>query len=187
MQNVDFIRTYRDFLRKMFSPENHFPFSQKKNERNVRLMAIFSSNPRKYPANLNRILSFFFLPKFLGSIYMFILHSVFSIFDSFYLPFAIVYFVGRIYSGCLSNEACSYVSVRDYLTPEILIIAASCCLQIPTLTLIIQLLEYWRSFTKVRKLTRRRRITNLCRHLPTYLMKISKTIGTKLGGCRIKI
>ncbi|KAK7595383.1 hypothetical protein V9T40_013208 [Parthenolecanium corni] len=85
------------------------------------------------------------------SIYMFVLHSIFSIFDSFYLPFAIVYFVGRVYLSCLSNEACSYVSVRDYLTPEILIIAASCCLQIPTLTLIIQLLEYWRSFAKAKQ------------------------------------
>lgn len=95
--------------------------------------------------------STFSFPNFVGSIYLFALHSVFSIFDSFYLPFAIVYFVGRIYSACLSNEACSCVSVRDYLTPEILIIAASCCLQIPTLTLVIQLLEHRRSFAKVRK------------------------------------
>lgn len=76
---------------------------------------------------------------------MFILHTIFSMFDSFYLPFAIIYFVGRIYLGCLSNEACSYVTIKDYFSAEILIIATSCCLQISIFLLLLQLQEYWRT------------------------------------------
>ncbi|XP_065201451.1 uncharacterized protein LOC135832246 isoform X2 [Planococcus citri] len=79
-----------------------------------------------------------------GPAYMFTVHTIFSLLDTFYLPFAIIYFVGRVFLLCLANEACVYLTITDYFTPEIIIILASCLLQIPLFVVLLRMLELWK-------------------------------------------
>lgn len=59
------------------------------------------------------------------------LHIFFSLINTLYIPYAIIYFVDRVYLMCSTNPACSYLDFTDYLTDEIIVMIFSCLLHIP--------------------------------------------------------
>lgn len=68
---------------------------------------------------------------FLGMKSAFILHIVLSFTNTVYIPYAIIYYVQRVYTMCNANFACNEVTFSDYLTIEIIVMAVASCLHIP--------------------------------------------------------
>ncbi|XP_036138839.1 ABC transporter A family member 1 [Monomorium pharaonis] len=77
----------------------------------------------------------------IGGIASFVLHVVFSLLNSMYVPYAAVYFVDRVYLMCSINAACNYLTMSDYLTKEIIALAFGAMLQCPIWFLLLILLD----------------------------------------------
>lgn len=73
------------------------------------------------------------------------LHVVFSLLNTMYLPYAVVYFVDRVYLMCRVNLACTNLTFADYLTDEIIVMLVSSLLQIPILMYILLILDIKKS------------------------------------------
>jgi ATP-binding cassette subfamily A (ABC1) protein 5 len=73
------------------------------------------------------------------------LHVVFSLFNTMYLPYAVVYFVDRVYLMCRVNLACTNLTFADYLTDEIIVMLVSSLLQIPILMYVLLVLDIKKS------------------------------------------
>jgi ATP-binding cassette subfamily A (ABC1) protein 5 len=73
------------------------------------------------------------------------LHVVFSLINTTYLPYAIVYFVDRVYLMCRVNSACTNLTFADYLTDEIIVMLVSSLLQIPILLYVLLVLDIKKS------------------------------------------
>lgn len=71
----------------------------------------------------------------------FALHVVFSLLNSMYVPYAAVYYVDRVHLMCSINAACHYLSMSDYLTTEILLLAVGVVLQCPIWFFVLLLLD----------------------------------------------
>ncbi|XP_023723147.1 ATP-binding cassette sub-family A member 5 isoform X3 [Cryptotermes secundus] len=73
------------------------------------------------------------------------LHVVFSLLNTMYLPYAVVYFVDRVYLMCRVNLACTNLTFADYLTDEIIVMLVSSLLQIPILMYVLLVLDIKKS------------------------------------------
>ncbi|XP_011864541.1 PREDICTED: ABC transporter A family member 1-like isoform X2 [Vollenhovia emeryi] len=76
-----------------------------------------------------------------GGTASFALHVFFSLSSSMYMPFATIYYVDRIYLTCSINTVCHYLTMSDYLTTEIIILASGALLQCPIWLFVLFLLD----------------------------------------------
>lgn len=77
------------------------------------------------------------------------LHTFFSLVNTLYLPYAVIYFVDRVYIMCSMNPACNYLVFSDYLTDEIIIMIFSALLHIPFWFLMLRVVDVKKSGGKV--------------------------------------
>ncbi|KAI7815451.1 ABC subfamily A member [Rhyzopertha dominica] len=63
----------------------------------------------------------------------FALHIIFSLLNTMYIPYAIIYYVQRVYLMCKVNSACSSKSLTlaDYMTDEIVVMLVGILVHIP--------------------------------------------------------
>ncbi|XP_012225217.1 cholesterol transporter ABCA5-like isoform X2 [Linepithema humile] len=81
----------------------------------------------------------------LGGTAAFALHIVFSLLNSMYVPYAAVYYVDRVYLMCSINAACHHLTMSDYLTTEIILMAVGVLLHCPLLFFLLLLLDIKKS------------------------------------------
>ncbi|XP_015126948.1 ATP-binding cassette sub-family A member 5 [Diachasma alloeum] len=85
----------------------------------------------------------------LGGTAAFALHCVFSLLNSMYVPYAAVYYVDRVHLMCSINAACHHLSISDYLTPEILVMALGVILHCPLWFFVLLILDVKKSGGKI--------------------------------------
>ncbi|XP_076292228.1 cholesterol transporter ABCA5 isoform X3 [Lasioglossum baleicum] len=77
----------------------------------------------------------------LSGIAAFVLHVIFSLINTLYVPYAAVYYVGRVHLMCSINAACHHLTMSDYLTTEIIIMAFGVLLHCPLWFFILLILD----------------------------------------------
>ncbi|XP_072159520.1 cholesterol transporter ABCA5 [Bemisia tabaci] len=90
----------------------------------------------------------------LGGRLALILHIIFSLFNTMYIPYAIIYFVDRVHLTCRVNSACLYLTVGNYLTTEILVMMVGILIHIPFWFFILLVLDVKKSGGKASGLFR---------------------------------
>lgn len=58
-----------------------------------------------------------------------------------YVPYAALYYVDRVHLICSRNLTCHHLSIFDYLTPEIIIMAVSVIIHCPIWFFLLMLLD----------------------------------------------
>ncbi|XP_033331289.2 cholesterol transporter ABCA5 isoform X1 [Megalopta genalis] len=86
----------------------------------------------------------------LGVSAAFVLHVIFSLINTLYVPYAAVYYVGRVHLMCSINAACHHLTMSDYLTTEIIIMAFGVLLHCPVWFFILLILDTKKSGGNVR-------------------------------------
>ncbi|XP_046604475.1 cholesterol transporter ABCA5-like isoform X2 [Neodiprion virginianus] len=77
----------------------------------------------------------------LGGTAAFALHVVLSLLNTMYVPYAAVYYVDRVHLMCSINAACHHLTMSDYLTTEIILMAVGVILHIPIWFIILVMLD----------------------------------------------
>ncbi|XP_014610023.1 PREDICTED: ABC transporter A family member 1-like isoform X1 [Polistes canadensis] len=80
-----------------------------------------------------------------GGTAAFALHVVFSLLNTMYVPFAAVYYVDRVHLMCSINAACHHLTMSDYLTTEIILMAVGVLLHCPLWFFVLLLLDIKKS------------------------------------------
>lgn len=62
-----------------------------------------------------------------------------------YIPYAAVYFVDRVYVACTLSNACGELTLVNYMTQEVIVMAASVLLHIPIWSLCLRIAEIQKS------------------------------------------
>lgn len=75
----------------------------------------------------------------------FILHVIFSLLNTLYVPYAAVYYVERVHLMCSINAACHHLTMSDYLTTEIILMACGVLLHCPLWFFVLLLLDIKKS------------------------------------------
>ncbi|KOX68527.1 ATP-binding cassette sub-family A member 5 [Melipona quadrifasciata] len=75
----------------------------------------------------------------------FILHVIFSLLNTLYVPYAAVYYVERVHLMCSINAACHHLTMSDYLTTEIILMAFGVLLHCPVWFFVLLLLDIKKS------------------------------------------
>lgn len=84
------------------------------------------------------------------------IHYVLSILNPMYIPYALIYFVDRIYIACTISSACANLSIINYMTEEIVVILVSSVLHIPLWWIGLQVADIKKSGGRVRDVIRRK-------------------------------
>ncbi|KAK6641556.1 hypothetical protein RUM44_013268 [Polyplax serrata] len=77
------------------------------------------------------------------------LHAFFSLVNTLYVPYAVIYFVDRVYIMCSMNPACNYLVFSDYMTDEIIIMIFSSLFHIPFWFLMLRIVDVKKTGGKV--------------------------------------
>lgn len=80
----------------------------------------------------------------------YVLHVVFSLLNTMYIPYAIVYYVQRVYLMCQVNSACTNLTLGDYLTDEIIVMIVGIVFHIPFWFFVLIVLDIKKNGGKVR-------------------------------------
>nr|XP_050848484.1 cholesterol transporter ABCA5-like [Vespula vulgaris]XP_050848485.1 cholesterol transporter ABCA5-like [Vespula vulgaris]XP_050848486.1 cholesterol transporter ABCA5-like [Vespula vulgaris] len=80
-----------------------------------------------------------------GGTAAFALHVVFSLLNTMYVPYAAVYYVDRVHLMCSINAACQHLTMSDYLTTEIILMAVGVLLHCPLWFFVLLLLDIKKS------------------------------------------
>ncbi|XP_024942835.1 ATP-binding cassette sub-family A member 5 [Cephus cinctus] len=80
-----------------------------------------------------------------GSTAAFPLHVVFSLLNTMYIPYAAVYYVDRVHLMCSINTACHHLSMSDYLTTEIILMALGLLVHCPLWFFVLLVLDIKKS------------------------------------------
>lgn len=80
---------------------------------------------------------------FLGGKLAFALHILSSLLNTMYIPYAIVYYIQRVYLMCQVNSACSIsnLTLDNYMTPEIIVMLVGILANIPFWFFILMLAD----------------------------------------------
>lgn len=81
----------------------------------------------------------------LGGTAAFALHVVFCLLNTMYVPYAVVYYVDRVHLMCSINAACHYLTMSDYLTKEIILMAFGVLLHCPLWFFMLLLIDIKKS------------------------------------------
>ncbi|XP_020292793.1 ATP-binding cassette sub-family A member 5-like [Pseudomyrmex gracilis] len=95
-----------------------------------------------------------------GGTAAFALHVVFTLLNTMYVPYAAVYYVVRVHLMCSINAACHHLTMWDYLTTEIIIMAFGVLLHIPLWFYVLLLLDIKKSGGNVNLFKRKKNVTN---------------------------
>ncbi|KAJ8972472.1 hypothetical protein NQ317_016605 [Molorchus minor] len=80
----------------------------------------------------------------------FILHIIFSLLNTMYIPYAIVYYVQRVYIMCKVNYACTELTLADYATDEIVVMFIGIVIHIPFWFMMLLAIDIKKSGGRVR-------------------------------------
>lgn len=86
------------------------------------------------------------------------LHYVFSLLNPMYIPYAAIYFVDRVYVSCRLSSACAELSLSNYMTEEVIVMALGAILHIPIWALILRIVDIRKSGGKVRDAFRSKKV-----------------------------
>lgn len=84
------------------------------------------------------------------------LHYVMSILNPMYIPYALVYFVDRVYIACNMSSACANLSFINYMTEEIIVMIVSVILHIPIWSLCLRIVDIKKNGGKINDMWRRK-------------------------------
>jgi ATP-binding cassette, subfamily A (ABC1), member 5 len=84
------------------------------------------------------------------------LHYVFSILNPMYIPYALVYFVDRIYIACNLSSACASLSFVNYMTEEILVMIVSVLIHIPIWFVCLRIVDIKKNGGKMKDFIKRK-------------------------------
>ena len=73
-----------------------------------------------------------------------------------YIPYAICYYVDRIYIACNLNSACASLSFVNYLTEEIIVIIVSVIIHIPIWAVCLRIVDIKKNGGKIKDVFRRK-------------------------------
>jgi ATP-binding cassette, subfamily A (ABC1), member 5 len=85
-----------------------------------------------------------------------ILHYFFSLVNPMYVPYAICYYVDRVYIACNLNSACANLSFVNYLTEEIIVMIVSVIIHIPIWSLCLRIVDIKKNGGKIKDLFSRK-------------------------------
>lgn len=71
----------------------------------------------------------------------FILHVIFSILNTMYIPYAIIYYVQRVYLMCKVNSACTTLTLADYVTEETIVMLVGILFHIPIFSIVLMVFD----------------------------------------------
>ncbi|XP_017782555.1 PREDICTED: ATP-binding cassette sub-family A member 5-like [Nicrophorus vespilloides] len=71
----------------------------------------------------------------------FILHVFFSLVNTMYIPYGIVYYVQRVYLMCTVNSACTNLTFADYMSDEIIVMVVGILIHIPLWFFVLVILD----------------------------------------------
>lgn len=77
------------------------------------------------------------------------LHYVFSLLNPMYIPYALVYFVDRIYIACNLSSACADLSFVNYMNEEIIVMIVSVIIHIPIWCVCLRIVDIKKNGGKV--------------------------------------
>lgn len=97
------------------------------------------------------------------------LHYVLSILNPMYIPYALIYFVDRIYIACSISNACSHLTIANYMTEEIIVMLASSLLHVPIWSVCLRIADIKKNGGKVRDMLRRRKKKELEEPIEEYV------------------
>ncbi|CAG2054714.1 unnamed protein product [Timema podura] len=81
----------------------------------------------------------------IGGRAVFTLHVLFSLLNTMYIPYAIIYYVDRVHLMCRVNSACTNLTIVDYLTDEIIVMLFAILIHIPIWFFILLVLDVKKS------------------------------------------
>lgn len=67
-----------------------------------------------------------------------------------YIPYAAIYFVDRVYVACRLSGACAELTLANYMTHEVLVMAVGTVLHIPIWALVLCVCDARKSGVRVR-------------------------------------
>nr|XP_022912468.1 ATP-binding cassette sub-family A member 3-like [Onthophagus taurus] len=73
------------------------------------------------------------------------LHTVFSLLNTMYIPYAIFYYVQRTYMICGVPDICNTLTISNYMTTEIYVILIGIIVQIPIYSIILVVIDVLKS------------------------------------------
>lgn len=88
------------------------------------------------------------------------MHIIFSLLNTMYIPYAIVYYVQRVYLMCKVNSACTDLTIADYMTDEIIVMVVGMLVHIPFWFFILMVLDIKKSGGKVSDVFKIFRVSN---------------------------
>ncbi|XP_030747414.1 ATP-binding cassette sub-family A member 5-like [Sitophilus oryzae] len=74
-----------------------------------------------------------------------ILHCLFSLTNTMYIPCAILYYIQRVYRLCSINLACDRLNLASYCTPEIIILLVGMIVNIPLWFMLLRVVDVVKS------------------------------------------
>lgn len=86
------------------------------------------------------------------------LHYVSSLLNPMYIPYATVYFVDRVYVACRLSSACGELSLENYLTEEVIIMAIGAIVHVPIWALCLRVVDISKTGGKVRDAFRSKKV-----------------------------
>lgn len=78
------------------------------------------------------------------------LHYTFSMLNPMYIPYAAIYFVDRVYVACRLSAACADLTLANYMTHEVLVMALGTVLHVPIWALVLCLCDAQKSGVRMR-------------------------------------
>lgn len=73
-----------------------------------------------------------------------------------YIPYALVYFVDRIYIACSLTSACASLSFINYMTEEIIVMIISVVLHIPIWSVCLRIVDIKKNGGKITEIWKRK-------------------------------
>uniref|UniRef100_A0AAR5Q584 ABC transporter domain-containing protein n=1 Tax=Dendroctonus ponderosae TaxID=77166 RepID=A0AAR5Q584_DENPD len=85
-----------------------------------------------------------------GKTFALVLHCVFSLTNTMYIPYSIVYYIQRVYLLCNVNLACDRLTLASYCTPEIGVLLAGMIINIPLWFVLLRIVDIKKSGGRAR-------------------------------------
>lgn len=98
------------------------------------------------------------------------MHVIFCISNSMYIPYATVYYVDRVYLMCSLNAACHHLTMSDYLTTEIVVMAIAMLVHCPMWYFVLILLDIKKSGGKISDFFKDCLVSAIC--LVVYILRL---------------
>ncbi|XP_044260177.1 cholesterol transporter ABCA5-like [Tribolium madens] len=79
----------------------------------------------------------------------FVLHILFSLLNAMYIPYAIIYYIQRVYIMCKLNSTCNTLTLTDYMTSEIIVMLVGILVNIPFWFFVLMVIDIKKSGGRV--------------------------------------